>query len=46
MNRLLDDPTRLRAMGLRSRERVVEHFSWTGIARQTAEFYRELLAGR
>ena len=36
VNQLLDDPERLREMGLRSRERVEHYFSWTSIARLDA----------
>jgi starch synthase len=43
INRLLDDPARLRAMGERSRERVERFFSWTRIARRTVDFYADLL---
>lgn len=42
INRLLADPARLREMGIRSRERVEHFFSWTSIARWTADFYWEL----
>nr|WP_202802874.1 glycogen synthase [Singulisphaera acidiphila] len=42
INRLLDDPVRLREMGIRSRERVEHFFSWTSIARWTADFYWDL----
>lgn len=43
INRLLNDPVRLREMGIRSRERVEHFFSWTSIARWTADFYWELI---
>jgi len=43
VNTLLDDPERLKRMGLRSRERVEHFFSWTSIARWTADFYWELV---
>lgn len=43
INRLLDDPVRLREMGSRSRERVEHFFSWTSIARWTADFYWDLV---
>jgi glycogen synthase len=43
INRLLDDPDRVRAMGIRSRERVEHFFSWTSIARWTVDFYWELV---
>ena len=43
INGLLDDPERLRKMGLRSRERVEHFFSWTSIARWTTDFYWDLI---
>jgi glycosyltransferase involved in cell wall biosynthesis len=45
VNSLLDDPERLRRMGQRSRERVEHFFSWTSIARWTADFYWDLVQG-
>jgi starch synthase len=45
VNSLLDDPERLKKMGLRSRERVEHFFSWTSIARWTADFYWDLVQG-
>jgi glycogen synthase len=46
INRLLDDPERLRAMGAKARERVERLFSWTSIAARTLDFYRAVVAGR
>ncbi len=43
VNRLLSSPDELKKMGLRARERVVERFSWQSVARQTLDFYREIL---
>lgn len=43
VNSLLDDPERLRKMGLRSRERVEHFFSWISIARWTTDFYWDLV---
>ena len=43
VNSLLDDPDRLRKMGLRARERVEHFFSWTSIARWTTDFYWDLV---
>jgi glycogen synthase len=43
VNSLLDDAEKLREMGIKARQRVLAHFSWTAIARQTLEFYRELV---
>lgn len=45
INRLLDDPERLRAMGARSRERVEHYFGWSSIARWTLDFYWDLIQG-
>lgn len=43
---LLDDPKKAKAMGEVGRRRVEEHFSWTSIAAQTIEMYRDLVAAR
>jgi glycogen synthase len=43
INRLLDDPDRLKEMGARSRERVEHFFSWASIARWTMDFYWDLV---
>ena len=43
VNKLLDDPGRLREMGLQSRDRVERYFSWSSIARRTLDFYAELV---
>jgi alpha-maltose-1-phosphate synthase len=40
---LMESPDRRRSMGEASRERVVDHFSWSAIAAQTLAFYRDLL---
>ncbi|MDR3638936.1 MAG: glycogen synthase [Isosphaeraceae bacterium] len=45
INELLDDPETLRRMGIRSRQRVEQFFSWTSIARWTIDFYRDLIGG-
>jgi alpha-maltose-1-phosphate synthase len=45
VNALLADPARREAMGRAARERVLAHFSWASIARQTLAFYRALLHG-
>jgi alpha-maltose-1-phosphate synthase len=37
-----DEPTR-QLMGRAGRRRAVEHFSWSTIARQTADLYRALV---
>ncbi len=43
VNQLLDDPGSLRRMGIQARQRVVDHFCWSGIARSTLDFYRDLV---
>jgi alpha-maltose-1-phosphate synthase len=45
ISELLADPGRRSAMAAAARQRVLEHFSWTRIAEQTLEFYRELMDG-
>jgi glycogen synthase len=42
-NELLEDPARRARMGERSRERVEHFFSWSSIARWTADFYWDLV---
>jgi starch synthase len=44
-NSLLDDPDRRAKMAHRARERVEHFFSWTSIARWTADFYWDLIQG-
>ena len=46
LNRLLASPEELKKMGQKSRERVVNCFSWESVARQTLGFYRRLLEKR
>ena len=43
INSLFRSPEKIRGMGLKSRERVENHFSWESVALQTLEFYRELI---
>src|SRR5690606_22906627 len=43
VNTLLDDPALRAAMAERARARVEEHFSWSSIARQTVDFYGEVI---
>ena len=43
INQLLASPEKLKAMGIESRRRIEEHFSWKNIARQTLEYYREVI---
>lgn len=40
LQRLADDPSRIRPMGVRARERVHRHFTWDAKAMQTLEVYR------
>jgi glycosyltransferase involved in cell wall biosynthesis len=42
INQLLAAPEKLKAMGIASRQRVEQHFSWRKIAHQTLEYYREV----
>ncbi len=43
VNRLLAAPELREAMGRRARQVVEEHFSWISVARQTLEFYEQLV---
>ena len=43
VNIILDDPIKMQALGAASRQRVEQYFSWTSIARQTLDFYQELV---
>jgi glycosyltransferase involved in cell wall biosynthesis len=43
VDELMAEPDLRAAMGRAARERVLDHFSWRAIARQTLDFYRELL---
>ncbi len=45
VNILLADPEKRQAMGARARQRVWELFSWEQVARQTVDFYREVIEG-
>jgi alpha-maltose-1-phosphate synthase len=42
INQLLASPEKLQAMGIASRKRVEQHFSWRNIAQQTLQYYREV----
>ncbi len=46
INRLLDNPSGLVEMGRKSRQRVEEKFCWKSIARETLDFYTDLVEGR
>jgi alpha-maltose-1-phosphate synthase len=43
IDELMADEARRGAMGRAARARVLERFTWAAVARQTADFYRELL---
>ena len=43
INRILESESIGRVMAIKGRERVEKIFSWTAIARQTLEFYEELI---
>jgi glycogen synthase len=43
VNSIIDSPETLKQMGIKSRQRVLEHFSWPSIAAQTLAFYGELI---
>ena len=45
VNQLVRDPERAAEMGKAGRRRVLEHFAWPAIARQTADLYRSLAVG-
>ena len=44
INALMADPAAREVMGAAARRRAVERFSWSSIARQTADLYRTLVA--
>jgi len=44
MNRILGNHELGRELGEKARQRVVDHFSWAAIARQTLSFYEEVAA--
>ncbi|MDI6853068.1 MAG: glycogen synthase [Deltaproteobacteria bacterium] len=46
INLLLRDPKKRAAMGKRARERVERRFSWQSVARQTLEFYQDVINNR
>jgi glycogen synthase len=45
VNRLLASPDRIRSMSTAARKRVEDNFTWTAVARQTVDYYRELTGG-
>lgn len=46
VNSLLESPELLEQMGASARKRVEAHFTWTSIARNTLDFYRELVGAK
>ena len=46
VNRLLADPALRARMGEAGRQRVEAHFTWSAIARRTADLYEQLAAAR
>jgi glycosyltransferase involved in cell wall biosynthesis len=40
---LLDDPGRMRSMGEKGRQRVMEHFTWDKVAERMVGYFREIL---
>ncbi len=43
VNRIMADPEQRKAFAKAGRERAIEQFSWSSIARQTADLYRSLI---
>ncbi len=43
VNSLFESPDKIKEMGVKARQRVEKYFSWSSIARQTLEFYQELV---
>lgn len=43
INSLLGDPSRMRAMGARGRERVREQYTWEKVAERVARYFREVV---
>ena len=43
INSLLDDPQRMRSMGVEGRQRVMEHFTWDKVAERMVGYFREIL---
>ena len=44
INALTRDPARARAMGLAGRQRCIDEFSWSAIAKQTVDVYEKAIA--
>jgi len=43
VNSLLDNPERMRKMGIKGRERVKENFTWEKVAERVLKYYEEIL---
>ena len=43
--RLLDDPVAARAMGMRARERVIQHYSWARHCEELERIMKEIISG-
>ena len=43
VNSIVSSKEKIKQMGLKSRQRVEEHFSWASIAVKTIDFYKELI---
>ncbi len=39
LRQLMDDPARLKSLGHRGRQRVLDHFTYAKVARDRADFY-------
>ncbi|MEW5802189.1 MAG: glycogen synthase [bacterium] len=46
INSLLSSPEKRELMGHKARTRVEKYFSWKSVARQTLEFYQDLIMGK
>lgn len=46
VNTLIADPEKLKSMGSKARQRVIEQFSWTRIASKTIDFYKHILINK
>lgn len=46
INKLMGDSEQCERMGKAGRQRVIEHFSWSAIAKQTLDLYEEVCAER
>ncbi|MGA2090331.1 MAG: glycogen synthase [Endomicrobiales bacterium] len=46
INSLVSSPEKLKYMGAKSRQRVIDNFSWTRIAAKTTDFYKHILLNK